>query len=388
MFSSRFTRWNLHPNRISQAVQERRRSGQELLDLTCTNPTLAGLAPGDPLPEAPPFSRMYRPLPRGLRPAREAVAATYRRQGIDVDPDHVVLTASTSEAYSWLFKLLSDPGDRVLVPAPSYPLFEFLAGMEMVEPAPYALVYEDGWRIDLPALLAQLAEKPRALVLVHPNNPTGSYVKREEWKAIAAACGEFDVPVISDEVFLSYTLEEKDDRAGSLAAADACLTFSLGGLSKEAGLPQMKLGWIVVAGPARLRDRALARLDLVADTYLSIGTPVQEQAEALLEYGGSRRAMIHARVRENYRTLLRIAAGEPSVTVLQAEGGWSAIIRVPAVMEEEDRVVQLVLRDGVLVQPGFFYDMATGVHLVVSLLTDPGDFSAGLHRLIRSMGEA
>jgi aspartate/methionine/tyrosine aminotransferase len=263
-------------------------------------------------------------------------------------------------------------------------LFDYLAGMEQVEPAPYPLAYENGWRIDLPALLEKLADKPRALILVHPNNPTGSYVKQEEWETIASACRELEIPVISDEVFLSYPLEEREDRAGSLAASGECLTFCLGGLSKEAGLPQMKLGWIVAAGPARLRDRALARLDLVADTYLSVGTPVQEQAGALLEYGSSRRAMIHARVRENYRTVLRIAAGEPSVSVLQAEGGWSAIIRVPDVMEEEERVVQLVLRDGVLVQPGFFYDMTAGVHLVVSLLTSPGELSTGLHRLIRS----
>jgi hypothetical protein len=384
MFSSRFAGWNLHPNRISRAVQERRQSGREILDLTGTNPTGAGLEPREGLPGPVPFSRVYRPEPRGLLSAREAVAATYRQQGLDLDPDHVVLTASTSEAYSWLFKLLADPGDKVLVPTPSYPLFEFLAAMEQVRPAPYPLIYEDGWRIDLQVLLAELAEKPRALVLVHPNNPTGSFVKREEWEAISAACRELEVPVISDEVFLSYTLEAPRDRAPSLAATGECLTFSLGGLSKEAGLPQMKLGWIVAAGPAGLRDRALGRLDLVADTYLSVGTPVQEQAQALLDYGSARRAMIHARVRENYRTLLRIAAGEPSVTVLQAEGGWSAIIRVPEIMEEEEQVVQLVLCDGVLVQPGFFYDMKAGVHLVVSLLTDPGEFSAGLHRLIRS----
>jgi aspartate/methionine/tyrosine aminotransferase len=384
MFSSRFTSWNLHPNRISRAVQERRRSGREILDLTGTNPTLAGLEPGDRLPGPAPFSPVYRPEPRGLRPAREAVAATYRHQGIDVDPDRIILTASTSEAYSWLFKLLADPGDPVLVPSPSYPLFDFLAGMEVVGLVSYDLLYDGGWRIDMPVLLRKLEQKPRALVLVNPNNPTGSYVKPEEWAAIAAACGEYNIPVISDEVFLPYTLEDQAEQPGSLAATGGCLVICLGGLSKAAGLPQMKLGWMVVAGPTELCERSMTRLDLVADTYLSVGTPVQEQAAALLQYGGTRRAMIHARVRENYRTLRRIAAEEPAVTVLQAEGGWSAIIRVPETLGEEEQVLQLVHRDGVLVQPGFFYDMPQGVHLVISLLTDPAVFSLGLHRLIGS----
>ena len=375
----------MDPNRISRAVRERRQSGGEILDLTCSNPTLAGLAPYGGLPDPLPFPPVYRPEARGLRPARVAVAATYRQEGIDIDPDQVVLTASSSEAYSWLFKLLADPGDTVLVPSPSYPLLEYLAGMEKLLPQAYDLVYEKGWRIDLPALLTRLEEKPRALVLVNPNNPTGSYVKREEWDTIAAACREHRIPVISDEVFLPYTLDERQGRAGTLAAAGECLVFCLGGLSKEAGLPQMKLGWIVVSGPAALKEPAMARLDLVADTYLSVGTPVQEQAEVLLDHGRSRRRMIHARVRENYRTLRRIAADEPAVAVLDAEGGWSGIIRVPDLTGEEDQVLQLFQRDGVLVQPGFFFDMTGGAHMVVSLLTDPGDFSTGLHRLIRSV---
>ena len=387
MFSSRFTRWNLHPNRISQAVRQRVQSGKTVLDLTVTNPTLAGLAPGDPLPDLPLFSRMYQPESRGLPQARAAVAATYRQQGIEVETDQVVLTASTSEAYSWLFKLLADPGDQVLVPSPSYPLFDYLAGMEMVQLTTYDLAYEGGWRIDLPGLLDQLKEKPRALVLVNPNNPTGSYVKGNEWETIDAACSELGVPVISDEVFLPYGLEEREDLAGGLAGSGGCLRFCLGGLSKAAGLPQMKLSWIVVAGPSRLRDRVMARLDLVADTYLSVGTPIQEQASELLRYGESRRRMILARVRENYRTLGRISATEPAVSLLQAEGGWSGILRIPETMPEEERVLRLIRQEGVVVQPGYFFDMDQGAHLVVSLLIDPVEFRSGLHRLIRSVGQ-
>jgi alanine-synthesizing transaminase len=274
MFSAR-TAWDLTPNRLALLLEERR-AGREVLDLTETNPTRAGfVAPPDLLALlADPAALRYDPQPAGLPAARAAVAADFARRGVAVAPEHVVLTASSSEAYALLFKLLADPGDQVLVPQPSYPLFDYLARLESVEAAPYALAYDGEWHLPLPAVEAALTERTRAVVVVSPNNPTGSFLKREEAAGLAALCARRGLALIADEVFADYPLREDPRRAPSLAAEAAALSFALGGLSKSCALPQLKLGWIAVGGEAALREAALARLEVVADTYLSVGTPV------------------------------------------------------------------------------------------------------------------
>ena len=362
MFSKR-AEWHAPLNRLTI---ERRKRG-DLLDLTETNPTRAGIDyPLDELSDA--LARAarasYDPDPRGLRSAREALAKPDEKH---VAPDDFILTASTSEAYSFLFKLLTDPGDNVLTPSPSYPLFEHLASMELIELRPYALEFHRRWEIhDLPA-----NERTRAIVVVNPNNPTGSFVTRAEQDAIARRA----LPVISDEVFLDYALEG----SGTSFLHDDVLTFTLGGLSKSAGLPHFKLAWIRVSGPGK--REALEALELIADNFLSVATPVQVALPELLRIAPKIREAIRARTRANLATLR--AANMPAAQVLPVEGGWSAVIRVPRVMPDEELALKLLDR-GVLVQPGYFFDFPEG-YLVVSLLPREDVFREGLTRLADMM---
>ena len=381
MFSSRF-QWDFQPNRVTRTLQARRRAGARILDLTESNPTHAGLAyPPEILAAfADPGILRYDPAPAGMPAAREAVAAYYARRGCAVDPGRILLTASTSEAYAYLFKLLCDPGDAVLVPRPSYPLFEFLARMESVEVRPYPLVYRGGWSIDLDALAAAVTAHTRAMVLVNPNNPTGSFVKLGELEALVRLASERRLALISDEVFSDYALSADPARVPTLAAVEDCLAFSMSGLSKIAGLPQMKLGWIAAAGPEPLRTQALERLEWIADTYLSVGTPVQCAAASLLQSGEAVQGQIRRRTAENLALARDRFAGSPA-TVLALEGGWYLTLQVPRVRSEEDWVVELLERQDLLVQPGFFYDFESEAYLVLSLLTDPEVFREGLARL-------
>ena len=362
MFSKR-AEWHAPLNRLTI---ERRKRG-DLLDLTETNPTRAGIDyPLDELSDA--LARAarasYDPDPRGLRSAREALAKPDEKH---VAPDDFILTASTSEAYSFLFKLLTDPGDNVLTPSPSYPLFEHLASMELIELRPYALEFHRRWEIhDLPA-----NERTRAIVVVNPNNPTGSFVTRAEQDAIARR----GLPVISDEVFLDYALEA----SGTSFLHDDVLTFTLGGLSKSAGLPHFKLAWIRVSGPGK--REALEALELIADNFLSVATPVQVALPELLRIAPHIREAISARTRANLATLR--TANMPAAQVLPVEGGWSAVIRVPRVMPDEEFALKLLDR-GVLVQPGYFFDFPEG-YLVVSLLPREDVFREGLTRLADMM---
>jgi aspartate/methionine/tyrosine aminotransferase len=377
---SRRSGFALEENRLARAVAERRAAGAEVVDLAESNPTRAGFAyPVAALAEAMWDARSlrYQPVPGGLWTAREAVAASYGARA--PDPVRVVLTASTSDAYGMLFKLLCDPGDRVLVPRPSYPLFDYLATLEGVVAAPYELGYDGAWHIDL-ASVRSGAPGARAIVLVNPNNPTGSYVAEEERRALVA----LGLPLISDEVFADYPLAPpRAPRADFIAAHDDVLAFSLGGLSKAAGLPQLKLGWIVCAGPAAARTAALARLELIADTYLAVATPVQHAAPRLLALAPGIRSAIAARTRDNRDALRAALAARPDspLTLLAAEAGWYAIVRVPATRSEEAWVLAL-LDDGVLVHPGYFFDFTEGAHLVVSCLPEPAGFRAGIDRLL------
>jgi aspartate/methionine/tyrosine aminotransferase len=298
---------------------------------------------------ADPRALDYDPQPLGLWPARAAVAADFRRRGIVISADRVVLTASTSEAYGLLFKLLCDAGDQVLVPRPSYPLFEHLTRLEAVTAVPYDLEYHGSWRIEMDSVRSALSPRVKALLVVSPNNPTGSFLHRDDLSALASEA----------------------------------LTFSLGGLSKSAGLPQVKLGWIGVGGPAEKVDRALARYEIVADTYLSVSTSVQLAAPSLVERGAVIRAQLISRIRENLGTLRTLAAAVPSVDVLPVEGGWSAIIQVPAIGTEDALALALLDQDDVLVHPGYFFDFSREAFIVVSLIVKPDVFEPAIARVLR-----
>jgi aspartate/methionine/tyrosine aminotransferase len=369
-------------------VLRRRAAGVPLLDLTGSNPTRAGL----PYPEelaacfADPGVLRYDPQPVGLLEARRAVAEEYGRGGADVSPDEVILTASTSEAYSYLFKLFCNPGDDVLVPSPSYPLFEQLARLDGVELRPYRLDYHGVWSIDVESLIAQRGSRTRAVLVVAPNNPTGSYLRAAEWARLRQWCAAENLPLVCDEVFLDYPLEIASDAVRGVLVTpgrEDSVVVSLGGLSKSVGLPQYKLAWMTLGGPPAALDAVRSRLEWIADSYLSVSTPVQVAAGELLQTGRIVRAAIAARLARNLDALRTRIGRSPACSVLRVEGGWSAVIRVPALMGEEELACSLVDHDGVLVHPGYFFDFPREAYLVVSLLTDPPAFDEGIERLCR-----
>ncbi len=380
MFAAR-TSWNLAPNRFSAALDEARRSGRELLDLTESNPTRMGLhyPPGTLESLADPRGLEYRPSALGLQEAREAIAAYYRGLGSEVAPGSVVLTSGTSEAYSFLFRLLCDPGDEVLVAAPSYPLFDFLAGIQDVKLVSYPLLYDHGWQIDLHTLEQRLSPRSRALLLVHPNNPTGSYVKSAERERLNQVCGGREMALIADEVFLDFAVSGSPPF--TFSTNPGALTFTLSGLSKTAALPQMKLGWIAVSGPAGARKQALERLEVIADTYLSVGTPVQLAAAGLLRKGAVVRQQLGERVRTNLAELDRQLVAQKSCQRLEVEAGWYVVLRVPAVRSDEELAIALLQQHGVVVHPGHFYDFAAEGYVVLSLIPPAELFAEGLRRL-------
>lgn len=382
MFSSRLG-WTLQQNRLSALVAEKRAAGEPIIDLTESNPTRAGFSYPAQLLEAfaDPRSLLYEPSPAGLMEARQAVCAYYAERGHSVDPDRVLLTASTSEAYSYVFKLMADPGDEVLVPRPSYPLFGFLAELDSVVVKQYSLTYHGGWGIDFDSIKNAVTARTRAIVIVNPNNPTGSFLKQHELEALVECCKNRNLALICDEVFADYSFTPDAHRASTLVDVDHVLTFSLSGLSKIGGLPQMKLGWIVLGGPAALREQAMERLELIADTYLSVGTPVQHALPRLLELSASVRGEIAARVRGNLELLRNVTKGLPC-HVLELEGGWYATLQVPRTRTEEEWALDLLRSDSVLVQPGFFYDFESEAFLVLSLLPRPDQFQQGVTRLV------
>lgn len=385
MFSNR-TPGDFAENELARKTAEWRAAKGTLLDLTESNPTRAGFpAPVDLLAAlANPRGNLYEPAPKGLPSARQAVSGDYASRGLSVDPDRIVLTASSSESYALLFKLLANPGDEVLVPTPSYPLFGYLAELEGVRARPYPLQFDGEWHLSLDILRERITAETRAVVVVHPNNPTGSYLKAEEASGLAELCGERGIAIISDEVFADFDLEApRGRRFPSFAASGPALAFTLGGLSKSCGLPQMKLGWIVVSGPEPLRVEAVSRLEFIADTYLSVGTPIQLALPAILERKAALQAPIKARLARNLSALRSAATAHPELTLLPPEGGWSALIQCPASRSDEARALG-ALEAGVLVHPGHFFDLETGCFLVVSLLCDPGVFEAALPALTRA----
>ncbi len=419
MFSRR-TNWNLATNAYTRAIEEHRREGRDLLDLTASNPTTVGLHYDQNKllrALAKPQALAYEPSPKGLLPAREAIAGYYAERGVEISADDLILTTSTSEGYSFLFRLLCEPGDAVLVPTPSYPLFDFLADLQDVKLVPYELVYDHGWQMDFHSLeqaqsvgsdpVIQLRNdkggaprKPsicRAVLVVHPNNPTGSFVKPAEAAELARLCTHNELAIIADEVFLDYSLKtspQGEVSAPSFASGfgakggNDALTFTLSGLSKIAGLPQMKVAWIAVSGPDELKREALNRLEVIADTYLSMNAPVQWAIPAMLEERASIQRQLMARIGDNLAELDRQLAGQKLCTRLEVEGGWYVILRVPVTGSDEELAIALLRRTGVLVQPGHFYDLARDGYFVVSLITPEESFRAGIQRLLQSLAEA
>jgi alanine-synthesizing transaminase len=383
VFSSRVPA-NLAPNRVTEALRARRENDDPLIDLTESNPTRAGFVYPPDLLE--PLGRArgldYTPAPLGSMEARRAVAADYGRQGVRVTPDRILLTASTSDGYSLLFKLLADAGDEVLVPRPGYPLFDYLTRLDLVATRYYDLELDGSWSIDFASLEGALTPRTRAVLVVSPNNPTGSFISRDELDRLAAICGPRGIAIVADEVFTDYELEAgAAARAGRVVERDDVLSFALGGLSKSVGLPQVKLGWMAIGGSDRLVADALERLELVCDTYLAVSTPVQLAAGELLERGAVVRRQIASRVVANNRALEAAVGGVPSCRLLRGEGGWYRVLRVPSLEPEEDLVVRL-LNEGVLTHPGYFFDFPQESYLVVSLLPRESLFADGVSRVL------
>jgi alanine-synthesizing transaminase len=382
MFAER-TNWNFDRNRLSEALARRRVSGKPLLDLTVSNPTTSGFAfDGDAIMAAlrNPGVHRYEPEPQGLEVARRAVAAYYAARGDSVAVEDIFLAASTSEAYSYIFRAICNPDDEVLIPAPGYPLFDFLADIQDVKLVRYPLLYDRGWQIDFHGLQQAIRARTRAVIVVNPNNPTGHFVTAADVMKLNEVCRTRKLVLICDEVFLDFALGK--GRAVSLATNDGTLTFTMSGLSKICGLPQMKVAWLIISGPEDLRRQAVKRLELIADTYLSVSTPAQLATARFLELREGFQRQLMARVRENLAELERQLARHVSCVRLRVEGGWYAILRVPATRSDEELAIELLEKKGVYVHPGHFYDFHGEGHLVVSLIAAPQDFAEGVRRLL------
>ena len=396
MFSAR-TEWPLTPNRLHQAVEKRRAAGLPIIDLTVSNPSQVGLRWPDPDGLRAALSRAevltYAPEPFGAIEARAALAGWFADHGLSITPERLCLTASTSEAYAFLFKLVCNPGDAVLIPAPSYPLFEYLANLDEVAVVPYQLRYDGEWHVDQSSLDEALSHPdatPRAIVAIHPNNPTGQYLKPSELDLLIDRCAHRGLALISDEVFYEHSLSERAAPAPRAATRDECLVFSLGGLSKLAGLPQLKLAWIAASGPAAMLSSALARLEIIADTFLSVSAPAQLALPYVLGGVDAFVARSKLRLHRNLLALDRALTAAPAATRLRCEGGWNAMVRLPATRSSEDWAIQLLEQQGVLVQPGYFYDLGAALSadasVVLSLLCEEEPFVLGASGLAGASG--
>ena len=382
MFADR-TKWNLARNRLSEALERRRSTGKPLVDLTASNPTECGFvyderAILDALQNS--AALKYKPEPHGLLSARQAVQGYCAERGVRLDADDVFLTTSTSEAYSYAFRLLCNPGDEILIPAPSYPLFDFLADIQDVKPARYPLVYDHGWQIDFHSLERAITPLTRAIVVVHPNNPTGHFTKRTEAQKLNAICAERELALIADEVFLDFCLG--GERPASLAGNSAALTFTLSGISKICGLPQMKAAWLVVSGPQEPKNEAKARLEVIADTFLSLNAPVQLALPSFLSQSRAFQAQLMERIRRNLSELDRQLSLQKVCSRLEVEGGWYAVLRVPATRSDEELALSLLNENGVYVHPGHFYDFPHDGFLILSLICQEKEFQIGLKSLL------
>ncbi len=386
---ARRTSWNLTTNRYTQALEEQRRAGREVLDLTASNPTTIGIQYREGALLQALASRKaltYEPQAKGLLIAREAVSGYYAAQGSQVSPDDLLVTTSTSEAYTFLFRLLCDAGDTVLIPTPSYPLFDFLADLQDVKLEPYGLVYDHGWQIDFQSVQSAMGRahsatsRCRAVLVVHPNNPTGSFVKPQEGDELNRICATGEMAIIADEVFLDYSLG--NDPPLTFSSNAKVLTFTLSGLSKISGLPQMKIAWIAASGPQELKQEAMSRLEVIADTYLSVNAPLQWAVPVMLEERHNVHRQLRERMADNLALLDSQLATQRLCRRLEVEGGWYAILRIPVTGSDEEFAIALLQQTGVLVQPGHFYDFASDGYLVISLITPGDEFAEGIRRLM------
>jgi alanine-synthesizing transaminase len=384
MFSNR-TNWKLTQNRLTEALAQVRSSDAPVLDLTISNPTRAGLHYDEAQilrSLSSPQAIDYDPQPKGLPSARAAIADYYRTEhGINLDPDRLLLTTSTSEGYSFVFRLLCNPGDELLVPKPSYPLFEFLADLQDVKLVPYPLIYDHGWQMDFPSLQNAVTKRTRGVVVVHPNNPTGSYVHPQEQKSLNRFCREHELALIADEVFLDYAHD--GEKRQSFATNQEVLTFTLSGVSKISALPQMKMAWIAASGPTADLEAAQARLEVITDTYLSMNAPIQWATPALLDQRKTIQPQLLDRVRGNLAELDRQLAAQKGCQRLNVEGGWYAVLRVPVTQTDEELAIELVRKERVLVHPGHFYDFEGDGYLVVSLIAAEGIFGVGISKVLK-----
>jgi len=382
MFARR-TAWNLQQNRLSQALAAHRAAGKPLLDLTISNPTECGFTyEVETILRAlqNPASLKYEPNPRGLEVARAAVAQYYAQRGAKIPLENIFLTTSTSEAYSFTCCTFCDPGDEVLIPSPGYPLFDFLADIHDVRLVRYPLVYDFGWQIDFHAVEHAITPRTRAVIVVNPNNPTGNYCKAQEMLRLNEICAAREIAIIADEVFLDFSITH-EPRASFAENADS-MTFTLSGISKVCGLPQMKVAWLIVNGPAALKSQAAERLEVIADTYLSLNAPVQWALPVLLETRKAFQQQLLSRVRANLAELDKQLAAQSLCRRLQVEGGWNAVIQVPAAGSDEELALQLLQSAGVYAHPGHFYDFPSNGHFVVSLIVPAQSFSKGIAALL------
>jgi len=390
MFSDRGT-WDVSPNRLSRLLEKKEAKGERILNLTESNPTRAGFHyEDDKILSAlgQPRTMLYEPDPRGLKAARGAVKDYYRKLNRDIDLESIFLTACTSEAYSILFKLLGNANDEILIPRPGYPLLSFLSIFEDLRPVAYPLKYDaaGGWSTDLELLRALITPCTRAIVAVSPNNPTGSYLKESELREIEGICRRHDLALIVDEVFSDFPAEPQPEQVRTVAGRSGALTFVLNGLSKLVGLPQMKLGWIVVGGKPHLARPARERLEMMLDFYLSVSMPVQHAAKTLLSGRTAIQKQINSRLEENSRFLREGLSRTGNCRLLQREGGWYAVLEISDAVSDEDRVLQLLQKDNTLVHPGYFYEFDREGFVVVSLLTPVEAFQAGISRLTARFG--
>ncbi len=375
--------WPLGKNALARAWSKREERREDVLNLTESNPTRCDFAfPGSDIQAAlnHPLNLAYTPSPRGLLEARQALCRYYQAQKINLETDQLFLTASTSEAYAFLFRLLVNPGETVLFPRPSYPLFDFLGGLNDVAVDYYPLRFKQAWRPDLREFRSRLNPSVKAVVLVNPNNPTGSFIRHEDFIVMAELCAERGIPLISDEVFFDYRLDQAVEPYSLLGYQDH-LTFVLGGLSKALALPQMKLSWIIMNGPAEDRREAGQRLEIIADTYLSVSTPIQHALKTWLTLQPGIHDMIMKRVNANYRGLKTMLASSHEIRCLTVEGGWAAVLRLPEKFSEEAFVLELLNQDGVGVYPGYFFDFEQEPLIVVSLLPAEAIFREAMLRL-------
>ena len=385
MFADR-TNWNLKANPLSEALAGHRGSGKPLLDLTASNPTACGFDYDSRAilqALANPANLAYDPDPCGLLHVRQAVAGYYAARGAEVPADSIILTTSTSEAYSFVFRTLCNPGDEILIPEPSYPLFAFLADIQDVKLVRYPLDYDYGWQINFHALQHGITSRTRGAIMVHPNNPTGHFTKPRELEKLNEICCARNLAIIADEVFLDFALPG-GHAPFTFAHNDAALTFTMSGLSKISGLPQMKAAWLVTSGPEPLKSQALARLEIIADTYLSMNAPVQWAIPALLEQRHSFQTQLLARVQKNLAELDRQLATQKSCARLVLDAGWYAVLRVPATRSDEELAIELLTQKNVYVHPGHFYDFPSEGVLVVSLITREEDLTKGMKLLLET----